>query len=557
MNILLIQILRLGDALQLTPIITGIKEFFPESQLSVLTSSLGGQIFSVHPHVDHVFELRKEKLLELSKSSKQEDLLSAVDILEAELKPVLAKEWDWVVNFSYSFPSALLCHMSDGVSCSGFFANENRQYFSREKWFAYSVSAFMNRKYSVFNWVDVNKNIIGLPYVPDRLHFTLKDEELEDARSQLDRLGLNGQKLIGMHPGASGDHKQWPLENFAELGRRLVQKDDCRILVFGDRNEADLGRRLRDGIGPACEDMTGKTTLGQLGALLSKCDLLVSNDTGPAHLASAVGTPVIGLFFSTHFVETGAFGPGHLAIYPDIDCFPCQGTASCPDKLCLNAIHPGFVERVILNRDHTVKNDQAIIPVEGDGPVAVSVSAFDPWANLEWRPIDRRALKWDDILRLAYKVFWLSALKDYAVTEQDLPQYVRGLVSRFGRMEHTGQAEIQMHELGENLVRVAQCYGEGCRLSLELYESLISGDRDKVHQLGEDLQKKEDEIAFLAENTHLNPFMEYVSIRRDNILEPDLTNLSLMTASLYQEAQNLSLNLKGQLERIWNMATEK
>lgn len=557
MNILLIQILRLGDALQLTPIITGIKEFFPESELSVLTSTLGGQIFSVHPHVDHVFELRKEELLELSKSSKQEDLLSAVDLLGEELNPVLTKNWDWVINFSYSFPSALLCHMTDGVSVSGFSANESRQYFSREKWFAYSLSAFMNRKYSVFNWVDVNKNIIGLPHVPDRLHFTLKDQDLEDARSRLGRLGLNGEKLIGMHPGASGDHKQWPLESFVELGRRLVQKENCRILVFGGGNEVYLGRRLSDGIGPACDDMTGKTTLAQLGALLSKCDLLVSNDTGPAHLASAVGTPVIGLFFSTHFVETGAFGPGHLAINPDIDCFPCQGTAGCADKLCLNGIHPGFVERVILHHDDYVKNDQAIIPNEGDEPISVSVSAFDPWANLEWRPVDGRALKWDDILRLAYKVLWLSSLKDYAVAEETLPQYVRDLVGRFGRMEDAGQANIQMRELGENLVRVSEWYGEGCRLSLELYESLISGDHDKVHKLGDDLQRKEDEIAGLAEKAYVNPLMEYISIRRDNILEPDLTNLSLRTAALYQEAQNLSLTLKGHLERIWDMVTEK
>jgi lipopolysaccharide heptosyltransferase II len=550
LNILLIQILRLGDALQLTPILSGLKEVMPQANLSVLTSSLGKQIFSRHPAVERVIELPKTELIDLIATSKTDHLLSALDILDKALRPVLEQEWDWVINFSYSFPSALLCYIADGAYCSGFFATQNRQYFSKENWLAYCISAFVNRKYSIFNWVDINKNIVNLPSVPATPHFPLRDEEISRATSHLEKIGFNGEKIIGMHPGASGDHKCWPLDKFAALGHALANELQCKILIFGDGNETQLGRQLRESIGPACEDLTGKTTLEELAAYLSRCHLLVSNDTGPAHMASAVKTPVIGLFFNTHFVETGPFGPGNVAIYPDIDCFPCQSTLACSHRKCLEYIHPGTVESVVCGYDDFLRNGNHISVREEDRPVALNISGFDPWGNMEWRPLDRRPLKAGDILHLIYKTFWLSALKDEPDMEHALSQYISDHVERFGHIELQDPDKTLLSGIGENLTALADLYADAWRLSTELFDAMGKGDSQAINRLGDALQKREDDISLIAEDASLNPVIEYLALKRDNIFEFDLARLSIKTAALYQEARALTLGLKRHTENV-------
>ena len=556
MNILLIQVLRLGDALQMIPTIRGLKEAFPNSKVSVLTSSLGSQLFSIQPDVDCVFTLRKEVLAPLVKDSRVDDLLEAVDILEADLKDVTGQKWDWVINFSYSFPSAILVFLADGAHCSGFHATNKRLYLLKEKWLAYCVSAFVNRKYSVLNWVDINKNVINLPSVPARAGFLVNEQDLKDVDTHLGGLGFSGEKIIGINPGASGDFKKWPIEKFVKLGRGLVENHDYKLIIFGDNNDKALGQRLHEEIGPGCEDMTGRTTVPQLIAYLSRCDLLVSNDTGPAHISSAVGTPVVSFFFSTHFVETGPYGAGHIVVFPDIPCFPCKSTEKCSDKQCLNYIDPGTVERLVCSYDALVKQEKTFLLTEDDGPVAVNVSAFDPWGNLEWLPLDDRPVKPDDALRLIYKIFWVSVLKEYKDLEQVLPEYAGDVVNRFGKNGQIKHIEESLVQFGKELSDISDLYFESYETSVKLYDSITSGDSNQTKELGEVLQKKEDEMSSFSGNAYINPLAEYVTLRRDNICEPDILKLGIKTASLYQDALNFSNELKKCSERILRLLSQ-
>lgn len=550
LNILLIQIMRLGDALQMVPTIRGLKELFPDSRISVLASSLGSQIFSIQPEVDHVFVLRKEVLASLVKNSKMVDLMEAVDVLESDLKDVISRKWDWVINFSYSFPSAILAFLADGPHSSGFHTTNKRIYFLKEKWLAYCVSAFVNRKYSVFNWVDINKNVINLPSVTVGVDFLVKKDELKKAEIHLGELGFSGKKILGFSPGASGDYKKWPIEKFVKLGRSLVKEHDYKLLIFGDKGDMGLGCRLREEIGPGCEDLTGKTTIPQLTAYLSKCDLVVSNDTGTAHVSSAVGTPVITLFFSTHFVETGPYDAGHIVVFPDISCFPCKETAKCSHKKCLKYIDPDTIERVVRDYDALMKQGKTFVLAEDEGPVAVNVSAFDPWGNLEWLPLDTRPMKPDDVIRLIYKIFWVSVLKEYKDLENVLPGYINSVVSRSGQIDQILDIKDIIFQFDKKLNNIKGLYYESYETCVKIYDSISSGDSDGVKKLSEELQKKEGEISAFGENVYLNPLVEYVIIRRDNIYEPDILKLGIKTASLYQDAHNMATKLKRCTEKV-------
>ena len=545
MNILLIQILRLGDALQMTPIIKGLKQTLPDANIYVLTSVIGKQIFEGQIEIDEVFVLHKQELASLLQHPKTNDLLSAIDLLKSDLGPVFDKKWGWVINFSFSFPSAILAFIADGTYCSGFYATKNRQYISKEKWFAYAISSFVNRKYSIFNWVDINKKIISLQETSKKSAFVLERKEVQEAKTHLDQTGFAGKPILGIHPGASGNYKRWPLENFINLGRRLIDKHDFRLIIFGDKDEIKLGKTIAENLYPDALDLTGRTTLSQLAAYISLCSFFVCNDSGPMHIASAVGVPIIALFFSTHFIETGPYGENNIVIHPEIPCFPCQGTASCATKECLKYIKPHTVERIIISRNGLIKTNKPFNLDENDGQVSVNVSGFDPWGNLEWIPIGNPHIQFDDILRIIFKVSWLSSL-DTIEDKVGIDKYIKGVLKSFSNHMGNGNITHNLDSFKSDLERLLEAFNQGYKLCFEIQSTLLEANVNigNIQRIGCELQKKEEEIVFLGKNPLLSPFVEYFRLSLENILEKEIFRLSTKTTNIYKEMLMLTDTLK-------------
>ena len=151
-----------------------------------------------------------------------------------------------------------------------------------------------------------------------------------------------------MNPGATyGLAKCWYPDRFRELGMRLSQKWKAAILLFGNENEKTVAKEIASSLGGEGVDFTGKTDLLQLAALLERCQLLVTNDTGTMHVATAVGTPVVALFGSTDRVTTGPWGDGHVVVKKDVPCSPCLKRVCPTDHRCMKLITVEEVERVI------------------------------------------------------------------------------------------------------------------------------------------------------------------------------------------------------------------
>lgn len=554
MNILIIQLLRMGDSFQALPVIDGLRQFHPEANIAVLTSRLGAPIFSSLSEVDQVFELDKEKIVELVSTSRREDVLSSVNVIAHDLTPVLEQQWDWVINFSYSFSSALLCFLMDARYISGFHAIQNRQYIAQEKSFALSISSFVNRKFSVFNWVDINKYIVNLPSHLVAHKFPVEEGLLAHVDTCIAQAGFNGKTLIGINPGASGAYKQWPIDKFVDLAVRLKRNYDYRVIIFGDEHEAEMSNRIREALGNDCLNIAGKTSIPMLAAYLSRCKLLVSNDTGPAHVAAAVGTPVVGLFFSTHFVETGPYGAGHIAIYPNIDCFPCQATASCPHNKCTGYISPVTVEKIVRNYSNLVIYEDSIHINEDEGPVSVAMSFLDPLGTMDWRPIDCRPPTAQDVVRIAYRALWLGTFNDINETDELLTDYLDSLTGAFGRND-SGNSQTQteltcLAQLHKGLTELAAHYEDARQLAIKFHQVLSQQDLQEVKQIGSALGVKEKAIAAIGENTWLNPLVEFGTIQRDNFFDMDLGRLAIKTMGLHEECYHLASRLKSHLIQV-------
>jgi ADP-heptose:LPS heptosyltransferase len=123
---------------------------------------------------------------------------------------------------------------------------------------------------------------------------------------------------IALHPFTSDPVKQWPIQNFRELAQRLVKELNKKVIIVGGKEELTRGGAYFDNLGAGIVNMTGKTTLIQLASLLKKCGLLISGDSGPVHLACAVGTRVLALFRNDLPAKSakrwGPWGEGHSVI---------------------------------------------------------------------------------------------------------------------------------------------------------------------------------------------------------------------------------------------------
>jgi heptosyltransferase-2 len=191
--------------------------------------------------------------------------------------------------------------------------------------------------------------VIGDIEVTPSPQIFLRDEDRRWAEGTLKNLGLlDGRLLIGMNPGATyGLAKCWYPDRFGELGKRIIRNWKATVLLFGKEEEGSIAKEILKHLEGGGIDFTGKTRLLQLSALLERCQLLVSNDTGTMHMATAVGTPVVALFGSTDPITTGPWGDGHVVISKIVSCSPCMKRICPIDHRCMELITVDEVEEAV------------------------------------------------------------------------------------------------------------------------------------------------------------------------------------------------------------------
>jgi lipopolysaccharide heptosyltransferase II len=161
---------------------------------------------------------------------------------------------------------------------------------------------------------------------------------------------IRNPQLITLQPGARWPNKRWPVQNFAELVRRLAAEfSGARFAILGDAEDKPPGEIISRAAPEQCLNLCGETSLPEMIEWLRLCDLMVTNDTGPMHVAAALGKPLVALFGPTEPRRTGPYGQLENVLRIELPCSPClkgHCTYEKPNE-CLNAISPAMVfERV-------------------------------------------------------------------------------------------------------------------------------------------------------------------------------------------------------------------
>jgi ADP-heptose:LPS heptosyltransferase len=169
------------------------------------------------------------------------------------------------------------------------------------------------------------------------------------ARNVLEGSGFIDNILVAISPGATFSHKVWPTERYVFVCHELFARYACRFIVVGIDADRPMGEMLKEALGIHCLDMTGKTSVTQLAGLLGLCRLFVGNDSGPAHVASAVGCPCVTVTSALDF--PGIWEPWNSrerVARVRIDCEFCLSLTSCPRKTnaCITSVDPNEVLRM-------------------------------------------------------------------------------------------------------------------------------------------------------------------------------------------------------------------
>ena len=146
-----------------------------------------------------------------------------------------------------------------------------------------------------------------------------------------------------MHPGASAPSRRYPAWSYAEVLRRLVVEDRLQVVITGGPDELELAQDLADGAGAGCVVLAGRTTLEQFAGIVSQSSLLLTNNTGPVHLAAALGVPVVDLYALTTPQHRPWLAPSRVLSH-DVPCRWCHEDV-CPlgHHLCLRGVQPDEV----------------------------------------------------------------------------------------------------------------------------------------------------------------------------------------------------------------------
>ncbi len=302
----------LGDTLWATPAIRALRQCYPTSYIGVITSPIGHEVLLHNRRIDELFVTADplfRSLIELYRKLRPKQITHVLNFHTSQ-RPMLPLA---------SVLGALEIHGTQGINKG--------------------LDVLLSHPQDNEPMHEIQRRLkiaaaVGAHTLDSSMELFLSSEDEKAAEAFLNSLPFPSYlPMIALHPGAKDKFKQWPPSHFAELGNRLIQNLGCRIIVTGTPNERELIESIASEIDGA--EIAVDLPLRAAAALIKKMDLMISNDTGPMHIAFAVKTPAIGIFTPTNPHLCGPYFADHaLAIAKKPTCTPCL-KKKCQEPFCL------------------------------------------------------------------------------------------------------------------------------------------------------------------------------------------------------------------------------
>lgn len=341
----------IGDVVMATPVLIDLRRAFPEAKITAMCRAPMAELLEGFPYLDEIFQFTKPGRL----------------IRRDEKRNLMEKlrqgKYDTGILLPNTFSSAWWFWQA-GIRC-------RIGYTEGLRGFLLTHPVSMPKDKERIHLTRIYKNLLsvfGIPPSSTLPELFVREEEKKRAGLLLSRHGVrSGDRIVGVNPGAAyGSAKCWLPERFREVTLRLLEDPDVVVVYFGDRGTADLVKEICKGFPRRVVNLAGETSLRELPALIARCDVLLTNDSGPMHIAGAVKTPVVALFGSTNSVMTGPWGKG-IVIHKKVSCSPCYKRVCPIDFRCMKRIETEEVLQAVrkmleLGTDHSDGSKLSILP---------------------------------------------------------------------------------------------------------------------------------------------------------------------------------------------------
>ena len=315
MRILLIRLSSLGDIVLTTPAIRAVRAHFPNAYIAMLVAKQSAEILRENPHLDEIITFDRDA------KNKDTREMWRLNRLLRERKFTMA------IDFQRKFRTEMLMYFSGAAERIG-----------KGRFCTVRVHEQGN-KHATAHYFDL-LHAAGIPAEDQSLELFFAEAERLAAAQQFDAAGVNNRALtVGLFPGAGWELREWMPERFAAIGDRLIAHFNANVLIFGGPKESELVQTVATLMNAHAIPFAGNLQVRALAACLEKCDLFLTNDTGPMHIAAAVGTPTISLFGPGNHIRFQPLGTMHQTIRHAVPCSPCkQFTDKCKDNICMKGI---------------------------------------------------------------------------------------------------------------------------------------------------------------------------------------------------------------------------
>ncbi len=338
-NILIVKLSAIGDVIHTLPSLAELRRLYPEAHITWVVEEAAADLILGHPHLDDVLVSRRKRWIKDLQSGK---VAAALRDAQLFIRRLRRRRYDLVIDFHGLLKSAVVVFLSGGKRKLGYDSwQEMSGLFLNEK-----IPEDMN-KHAVDRYLDFLR-YLGADVGKAEFVLPLTDGTREQACRLLDQYQLAEKSYIAVNPVAYWETKLWDNGKFAQLADAIRDQLKLDVIFTGNdgRDAADILSRMKGkGI-----NLGGKTSLPVLAEIYKSARAVITTDSGPMHLAAAVGTPVVALFGPTDPARTGPYGEGHTVIRADLACSPCL-LKKCPTRECMAAITPDQVftalERII------------------------------------------------------------------------------------------------------------------------------------------------------------------------------------------------------------------
>jgi len=314
----------LGDLVMATPVLADLRRAKPHAKITAMCTSGLAPLLQEDPNIDEIYAYKRPSGWIHRKLHSE--------IIEA----INAGHYDLGILLTNSFSSAWWFWRGGVKKRIGFKDN-------MRSWLLSEAVAFPKNK-ATQHLVKTYKELLlplGIPISSTKPKLYSSENESIFAKSLFMPNANSKSIILGVNPGAAyGSAKCWLPERFVEVTKKLLENPNVYVVYFGDSNGASLVDSICKQLpSERVVNLAGKTTLRELVALIKCCSLILTNDSGPMHIAAALDIPLVALFGSTNDTTTGPYGNGNgLVIHKHVECSPCYKRVCPIDFKCMKKI---------------------------------------------------------------------------------------------------------------------------------------------------------------------------------------------------------------------------